>query len=77
VLHGAPGRQGAQRRQGPYVFYDFETTQNTVYTGVSFEHVPKLVCVQQTCAKCEGVTDMSVDCVSCGRRLQFLVASGW
>jgi hypothetical protein len=37
---------------------------------VSFEHVPNLVCVQQSCAKCEGVADTCVDCVRCGKRVQ-------
>ena len=36
-----------------FVFYDFETTQNTKCTDTSFEHVPNLVCVQHFCAVCE------------------------
>jgi len=36
-----------------FVFYDFETTQDTKCTDTSFNHVPKPVCVRQfcTCAK--------------------------
>jgi len=30
-----------------YVFYDFETTQNTKYSDKATLHVPDLVCVQQ------------------------------
>ena len=36
-----------------YVFYDFETTQNTEYTAAAKLHVPNLVCVQ----RCEDVVD--------------------
>ena len=37
------------------VFYDFETTQNKRYSDTAKAHVPKLVCVQQFCARCEDV----------------------
>ena len=30
-----------------YVFYDFETTQNTEYSARATLHVPNLVCAQQ------------------------------
>jgi len=30
-----------------YVFYDFETTQNTKYSDTATLHVPDFVCVQQ------------------------------
>jgi len=33
-----------------YVFYDFETTQNTKYCDKATLHVPDLVCVQQVCS---------------------------
>jgi hypothetical protein len=36
-----------------YVFYDFETTQNTKMTDSATVHVPNLVCVQQFCTLCE------------------------
>ena len=49
-----------------YVFYDFETTQNTEYTAEAKLHVPNLVCVQHFCASCEDVGEG--DCVLCGRR---------
>jgi len=49
-----------------YVFYDFETTQNTEYTDEAKLHVPNLVCVQQFCLWCEDVENG--DCLRCGKR---------
>ena len=49
-----------------YVFYDFETTQNTEYTDGAKLHVPNLVCLQQFCSRCGDVEDG--ECVLCGRR---------
>ena len=40
-----------------YVFYDFNTTQNTRYSETAKEHVPYLVCIQQFCSLCEGIND--------------------
>jgi len=54
-----------------YVFYDFETNQNTEDADEAKLHVPNLVCVQQFCSRCEDAED-SCDCVRCGtRRLSF------
>jgi len=50
-----------------YVFYDFETTQNTKYSDKATLHVPDLVCVQQFCSQCEDEEDCG-ECVRCGRR---------
>ena len=50
-----------------YVFYDFETTQNTSYTDAAKLHLPNLVCVQRFCSRCQNEKD-GVDCVRCGRR---------
>jgi len=50
-----------------YVFYDFETTQNTEYMVEAKIHVPNLVCVQQFCSSCEDVEDGG-DCLRCGKR---------
>ena len=36
-----------------YVFYDIETTQNKKYYNTAKAHVPKLVCFQHFCARCE------------------------
>jgi hypothetical protein len=38
-----------------YVFYNFETTQNTRYSHDATLHVPNLVCMQQFCSQCEVV----------------------
>jgi len=50
-----------------YLFYDFETTQNTKYSDKATLHVPDLVCLQQFCSQCEDVEDCGV-CVRCGQR---------
>jgi len=36
-----------------YVFYDFETTQNTKYSDKATLHLLDLVCVQQFCSQCK------------------------
>jgi len=36
-----------------FVFYDFETTQDTKLTESATLHIPNVVCVQQFCAHCE------------------------
>ncbi len=51
-----------------YVFYDFETTQNTRYCDTAKEHVPNLVCIQQFCSRCEGIEDCERECERCGVR---------
>jgi hypothetical protein len=51
-----------------FVFYDFETTQDTRYTQSAKRHVPNLVCIQQFCAMCENEPDANVDCERCGVR---------
>ena len=53
-----------------FVFYDFETTQDTEVnpeTGAKL-HVPNLVCVQQFCSECDASADIDVDCARCGQR---------
>jgi hypothetical protein len=49
-----------------FVFYDFETTQNTRYSDNATLHLPILVCLQQFCSQCEDVEDG--DCQRCGVR---------
>ena len=51
-----------------FVFYDFETTQDTKVTETSTPHVPNLVCLQQICTHCEMFTHIYEDCERCGRR---------
>jgi hypothetical protein len=51
-----------------YVFYDFETTQNTRYSEKATLHVPNLLCVQQVCSKCENEEDIEQACLQCSQR---------
>jgi len=50
-----------------YVFYDFETTQNTKYFDKTTPHIPDLVCVLQFCTQREDAENCR-DCVRCGQR---------
>ena len=50
-----------------YVFYDFETTQNTSYSDKATIHIPNLVFVQQFCSCCKGAESCG-DCLRCGKR---------
>jgi len=47
-----------------YVFYDFETTQDTKRSDTTNKYVPKLVCLQQFCSKCENISDIRHDLFS-------------
>jgi len=51
----------------PYVFYDYETTQNTKYSDKATLHVPDLVCVQHFCSQSEDAEDCE-EYVRCGQR---------
>ena len=51
-----------------YVFYVFETTQNTRYSDTAKVHVSNLVCIQQFCSRCESVEDVRHECEQCGKR---------
>ena len=51
-----------------FLFYDFETTQETRFTDSATEHVPNLVCVQQFCSLCEAIVKIDEDCERCGKR---------
>jgi hypothetical protein len=50
-----------------FVFYDFETTQNTKFSDVT-EHVPILVCLPRFCMACDMQKDIDKDCERCGKR---------
>jgi hypothetical protein len=41
-----------------FVFYDFETMQDTRLTDSATLHVPNLVCLQQFCSRCENEADI-------------------
>jgi len=51
-----------------FVFYNFETTQDTKFSENANEHIPILVCIQHFCSACEMQEDIQIDCVRCGRR---------
>jgi hypothetical protein len=51
-----------------FVFYDFETSQNTKFNDSATLHVPILVCLQQFCTACEKQDDVYEDCSRCGKR---------
>ena len=51
-----------------YVFYDFETEQNTRYSDTAKVNVPNLVCIQQICLRCESVDDVRHECEQCSKR---------
>jgi len=51
-----------------FVFYDFETTQDTKFSENATEHIPILVCSQQLCTACEMQDDIEMDCVRCGKK---------
>jgi hypothetical protein len=51
-----------------FVFYDFETTQDTKINESAKLHVPILVCLQQFCTACEMQNEDEEDCARCGKR---------
>lgn len=51
-----------------FVFYDFETTQKTRCTGISFKNVSNLVCFQEFCAVCGDEPEVEMDCWRCRKR---------
>jgi len=51
-----------------FVFYDFETTQDTKVSDKTNVHIPMLVCLQQFCTACEMQDDIHVNCERCCRR---------
>jgi len=51
-----------------FVFYDFETTQDTKISETATVYVPILVCLQQFCTACEMQDDYEQDCARCGKR---------
>ena len=51
-----------------FVFYYFETIQDTKVTDMATLHVPNLICLQQYCSQCEMLPDIDEDCERSGRR---------
>ena len=62
----AEGRVTPRKCYGTVRFYDFETTENTLYTDEAKLDVPNFVCVQQFSSRIVDVEDG--DCVRCGKR---------
>ena len=54
-----------------FVFYDFETTQDTKISDSATVHIPNLVCLQQFCSLCEMQPDVDVDFERCKRKHSF------
>lgn len=54
-----------------FIFYDFETTQNTLLHGNTqkFQHLVNLCISQQTCGQCME-TEIQDNCMNCGERLK-------
>ena len=54
-----------------FVFYDFETTQDTENSDSASVHVPNLVSLQ-FCSRCENIQDINIDLNSAvGRNTRF------
>jgi len=51
-----------------FVFYEFETTQDTRISDSATLHVSNLVYLQQFCSRCEIQADIDTDFERCGRR---------
>jgi len=51
-----------------FVFYDFETTQDTRISDSATVHVSNFVCLQQFRSLCEMQPNIDVDCGRCGMR---------
>ena len=51
-----------------FVFFDFETTQDTIFTDSATVLFPNLVCLQQFCSLCETRNDIDEECERCGKR---------
>ena len=51
-----------------FVFYEFESTQDTKVSHSATLHVPNLVCLQQFCTQCDTSADIDEDYELCGNR---------
>ena len=51
-----------------YIFYDFETRQDTPYGENARIHVPNLFVAHQVCTDCIDVDDLKIICNKCGVR---------
>jgi hypothetical protein len=51
-----------------YVFYDFETMQDTRFSDTATVHTPNIHCVQQFCTRRESESHIERECEQCGKR---------
>ena len=51
-----------------YIFYDFETRQNTSYGENARIHMPNICVAHQVCTDCIDVDDLKIICSKCGVR---------
>ena len=51
-----------------YIFYDFETRQDTPYAQNTYLHVPNLCVLHQVCTGCIDIDDIKINCAICGVR---------
>jgi hypothetical protein len=51
-----------------FVFYEFESTQDSKISDSATVHIPNLVCLQQFCTLCEMQSDIDIDCERCRKR---------
>jgi len=63
------GESADSQRTCAYVFYHFDTTQDTKRSDRKMKHVPKLVCLQQFSSKYENISDIEQDFIQCGKRI--------
>jgi len=50
-----------------FVFYYFESTQDTMISDSATVHIPNMVCLHQFCSHCENEPDIDAGCVRCGK----------
>ena len=68
VFHENPAEEVTASDMALFVFYDFETTQDTKYSDSAIVHVQNLVSLEQFCSRCDNIQDINIDCEQCGRR---------
>ena len=49
-----------------YIFYNFETRQDTLYGENARIHVPNIYVAHQVCTDCTDVDDLKIICSNCG-----------
>ena len=49
-----------------YIFYDYETHQDTPYAQNIYLHVPNLCVAHQVCTGCIDIDDIKINCTNSG-----------